>query len=187
VHSRVPQATSVWAVPNCLGDVEVPPIEILPKEQTAALQALQMDQNSSDTHVLLAHTKLEYDWDWVGAEKEYRRAIELNPNSSEAHLYYAWFLDSMGGMQEGENEHLLAQEVDPFNEVMNEAFYHSRQVDKAIQVLRKSVEVDPNSGLNWQLGILYEAKGTHDERVAPSSYRQGISHAQWLDIPSIQR
>jgi eukaryotic-like serine/threonine-protein kinase len=149
----------------CRSGVEVAPIEILPKVQTAVLQALQLDQNSSEAHLLLAQTKLQYDWDWVGAEKEYRRAIELNPNSSEAHLFYALFLDSMGRMQEGEKEHLLAQEVDPFNEVMNEAFYHSRQVDKAIEVLRKSGELDPNSGQNWQLGILYESEGMHDAAI----------------------
>src|SRR4029077_11243654 len=86
---------------DCLSFVEVAPVEFLPKEEAAALEALRLDQNSSDAHLILARTRLDYDRDWSGAEKEFKRAIELNPNSSEAHLDYAFFLDSMGRMEEG--------------------------------------------------------------------------------------
>jgi TolB-like protein/DNA-binding winged helix-turn-helix (wHTH) protein len=152
---------------QCLSGVEVAPIEILPKAQAAALQALRLDENSSDAHLVLANTRLVYDWDWPGAEKEFKRAIELNPNSAEAHLDYAWFLDAMGRMEGGEKEHLRAQEVDPFNERMNETFYHTRQYDRAIDVLRKWIERTPESLVaHWQLGILYDRRGMPNEAIA---------------------
>ena len=152
---------------GCLSGVEVAPIEVLPKEEAAALEALRLDQNSSDAHLFLARTRLDYDRDWSGAEKEFKRAIELNPNSAEAHLDYAFFLDSMGRMEEGEKEHLLAQDVDPFNERMNETFYHTRQYDRAIDVLRKSIERTPaDAGAHWQLGILYDHRGMPNKAIA---------------------
>ena len=100
--------------------------------------------------------------------ESFTRAIELNPNSSDAHLSYAWFLDSMGRMQQGEKEHLLAQEVDPLNEAMNEFFYHTRQYEQAIEVLRQYTDRNkPDDwSLYWQLGILYDQKGMHDEAIA---------------------
>jgi len=151
----------------CLTNVEVAPIEVLPKAQAAALQALRLDENSSDAHLVLATTRLNYDWDWPGAEKEFKRAIELNPNSAEAHLDYAWFLDAMGRMEKGEKEHLRAQEVDPFNERMNETFYHTRQYDRAIDVLRKSIErSSADMGAHWQLGILYDHEGMPNQAIA---------------------
>jgi TolB-like protein/DNA-binding winged helix-turn-helix (wHTH) protein len=152
---------------DCLTQVEIAPVEILPKEEAAAQQALRLDQNSSDAHLVLAQTRVDYDRDWAGAEKEFKRAIELNPNSAEAHLDYALFLDSMGRMEEGEKEHLRAQEVDPFNERMNETFYHTRQYDRAIDVLRKWIERTPESvGVHWQLGILYDQRGMPNEAIA---------------------
>jgi TolB-like protein/DNA-binding winged helix-turn-helix (wHTH) protein len=151
---------------ECL-DLDSPPKEVLPKAQAAVLQALRIDETSSDAHRVLAQTKLVLDWDWPGAEKEFRRAIELNPNSSEAHLGFALFLDGMGRLDEGEQEHLRAQEVDPFNERMNETFYHTRQYDRAIDVLRNQIDRTPeDAGAHWQLGIIYDQRGRSDEAIA---------------------
>jgi tetratricopeptide (TPR) repeat protein len=115
----------------------------------------------------LGETKFQLDWDWPGAEQEFRQSIELNPNSAGAHLGYALFLDSMGRMEEAERERLRAQEVDPLNELMNEMFYHKRQYQSAIEVLRKNVELNPKDmGLHWQLGILYDQTGMKDEAIS---------------------
>ena len=74
----------------------------------------------------------------------------------------------MGRMQEGEKEHLLAQQVDPLNELMNEFFYHTRQYEQAIEVLRQYADRNKTDdwSLYWQLGILYDQKGMHDEAIA---------------------
>jgi TolB-like protein/DNA-binding winged helix-turn-helix (wHTH) protein/tetratricopeptide (TPR) repeat protein len=152
---------------QCLSSIDAEPKQTLPKAQAAAMQALQLDEDLSDAHLVLAEIKEQYDWDWAGAEREFRRAIELNPSSSEAHLNYAWLLDSMRRMPEGEKEHLLAQQVDPFNEQMNEFFYHTRQYDRAIEVLQKYAARHPeDAGVCWQLGILYDYTGRHDEAIA---------------------
>jgi len=152
---------------ECLSGIDETPIEVLPKAEVAARKALALDEGLSDAHLLLGETKFQLDWDWPGAEKEFRRAIELNPNSAEAHLDYALFLDSMGRMEEGESEHLRAQEVDPLNEHVNEVFYHKRQYQNAIEVLRRWVELNPNdAGTHWQLGILYDQTGMREEAIS---------------------
>ena len=80
---------------------------------------------------------------------------------------YALFLDSMGRMEEGESEHLRAQEVDPLNEHVNEVFYHKRQYQNAIEVLRRCVELNPNDmGTHWELGILYDQTGMREEAIS---------------------
>ena len=152
---------------ECLSGIDETPREVLPKAEAAARKALALDEDLSDAHLFLGETKFQLDWDWPGAEKEFRRAIELNPNSAEAHLDYAWFLDSMGRVEEGEREHLRAQEVDPLNERMNETFYHTRQYQNAIEVLRKYVELNPKDmGTHWQLGILYDRTGMREEAIS---------------------
>jgi adenylate cyclase len=151
---------------ECLSGIDETPREVLPKAEAAARKALALDEDLSDAHLLLGKTKFQLHWDWPGAEKEFRRAIELNLNSAAAHLGYAVFLDSMGRMEEAERERLRAQEVDPLNELMNEVFYHKRQYQNAIEVLRKNVELNPKDmGLHWQLGILYDQTGMRDEAI----------------------
>jgi len=151
---------------ECLSGIDETPREVLPNAEAPARKALALDEDLSDAHLLLGKTKFQLDWDWPGAEKEFRRAIQLNPNSAGAHLGYAWFLDSMGRMEEAERERLRAQEVDPLNELMNEIFYHTRQYQNAIEVLRKCVELNPDDmGTHWQLGILYDQTGMREEAI----------------------
>src|SRR5271169_1264958 len=88
----------------------------------AALEkALALDPSSGEGHVLLANVKCD-DWDWSGAEEEYRRAIALAPNNLDAHLHFGYFLDGLGRVPEGMNELRRAQELDPNEEHLSEAF-----------------------------------------------------------------
>jgi tetratricopeptide (TPR) repeat protein len=115
-------------------------------------------------------TKLYSDWDFAGAEKDLRRAAELNSSLGEAHRDYAWYLHLMGRGEEALAKMKRAQEVEPLNPL----FYADRgwilfwmgQNDRAIEEARKSVELDPNfnEGL-CVLGYAYAAKGMYNEAI----------------------
>ena len=86
-----------------------------PKAKAAALKALELDDSYAGAHEALAVVHAATDWDWAGAEPEYRRALELNPNGANAHAYYAHFLAIMGRGDEAVEHGKQAIELDPFN------------------------------------------------------------------------
>jgi TolB-like protein/DNA-binding winged helix-turn-helix (wHTH) protein len=145
---------------------EADPRSVMPQAKAAAMKALELDDTLADAHLVLAEATCNYDWDWSRAENQFKQAIELNPSAADAHEAYALFLDGMGRLDEGTEEHLRAQEVDPLNEHMHEVFYHNGQYDRAIEVLRNYVEREPGDvGLHWQLGITYGLKGMYKEAI----------------------
>jgi len=147
--------------------IEADPRSVMPQAKAAAMKALELDDTLADAHLVLAEASCNYDWDWSRAENQFMQAIELNPSAADAHEAYALFLDGMGRLDEGTEEHLRAQEVDPLNEHMHEVFYHNRQYDRAIEVLRNYVEREPGDvGLHWQLGITYGLKGMYKEAIS---------------------
>ncbi|MEP6470858.1 MAG: protein kinase [Acidobacteriota bacterium] len=125
-----------------------PPREIMPKAREAATRALQIDDRLAEAHTLLADSRYLFDWDWPGAEKEFRRALELNPNYPTAHQWYANFLTVSGRASEGLTEILRARELDPLNLVLNTdvglTYYFGGQHEKALEEYRKTLELEPN-------------------------------------------
>jgi tetratricopeptide (TPR) repeat protein len=164
---------SLLAGPEAGGDR--PPNEVLPKAKAAALKALEIDETLAEPHVSLAHVKYFYDRDWTGAEREFKRAIELNPNYSVAHHWYAIYLSVVGRQPEALAEIRRAQELDPLSLSIN-AWYgrilsFSGQPDQAVEQLRKTLELDPNFMIaHLRLGLIYEEKGMYDEAI--SQFRQ---------------
>ncbi|HVT56972.1 MAG TPA: protein kinase [Thermoanaerobaculia bacterium] len=140
------------------------PAELLVRARAAALEALRLDDSMAEAHTSLAYAKFYYDWDWPGAEAEFRRAIVLNPGYATAHQWYAEFLGSMGRQQEAIAEGKKALELDPLSLIINmEAglpYLHFRRYDAAIGHFRKTIELDPNFALaHCNLGIAYAEKG----------------------------
>lgn len=88
------------------------PREVLPKAKAAAMKALELDDTLAESHVSLGHARWQFDWDWSAAEKEFRRAIELNPGSAEAHYGYGRYLTSMGRDEEAIAEMKRARDLD---------------------------------------------------------------------------
>jgi len=149
----------------------LPPNEALPKAKAAALRALEIDESLAEPHVSLAHAKYIYDRDWAAAEREFKRAIELNPNYPQAHHWYAIYLMWAGRMDQAVAEARRAQELDPLSLPINMSLgwvlCNARQVDQGIEQLRKTLEMDPNFILtHHRLGIAYEQKGMYDEAIA---------------------
>src|SRR5712671_1419417 len=132
---------------SLLGDAGyLPPSEAWPKAKAAAMQALEIDDTLAEAHTSLALVKEHFEWDWTGAETEFRRAIDLNPNSATTHHWYGDYLANMGRSEEGLRETKRAQELDPLSLIINTTLgwqlYLARRSDQAIDQLRKVLDID---------------------------------------------
>jgi serine/threonine protein kinase/Tfp pilus assembly protein PilF len=137
-------------------------LEIMTK---AAEKAIALDPASSDAHGRLGHVRF-YERDWSGAEREDRRAIALNPNSASAHSYLGGLLDTLGHLEEGWDEHEIAQQLDPNDDHLSHALYLRGQYDRAIELLSRMAEASPDDGgPRWFLSQVYMQKGMHPESV----------------------
>jgi TolB-like protein/Tfp pilus assembly protein PilF len=148
-----------------------PPKETFPKARAAALKALELDETLSDAHAALGYVKLNSDWDWAGAEHEFRRALELDPNSTDAHDRYATYLVTMGRLDQGISEAKQALALDPLSRYMNMHLgwvqMMARRYDAAIDQFKKALELDPN--YEWVRVLLawsYTLNGQYPEAFA---------------------
>jgi TolB-like protein/DNA-binding winged helix-turn-helix (wHTH) protein len=129
--------------------------------KAAVEKALSLEPSSAEGHALMATVKSD-DWDWSGAEEEYRRAIVLGPNNLSAHLMLGYFLDGLGRMPEAMNELQRAQELDPNEEHLSEAFAYSGEYDRAIALKRRALEIHPDDGyLHYELSDFLAWKGDY--------------------------
>jgi TolB-like protein/DNA-binding winged helix-turn-helix (wHTH) protein/Flp pilus assembly protein TadD len=143
--------------------VALPPQDAFPRAKTEALEALKYDDSLAEAHGLLATTKFLYDWDFPGAEKEFQRAIALNPNSTRAHVLYSDFLNAMGRPDEAIAEIVRSRETDPLSltAIVNVGFedYWAGRYDLAIEQARSVLAVDPNNyKAHLTLGLCLEQK-----------------------------
>jgi serine/threonine-protein kinase len=168
-HAGMADTYALMGGPEAGGDQ--PPNETLPKAKAAALKALEIDESLAEGHVPLAHVKCYYDRDFAGAEREYKRAIELNSNYSVAHHWYAIFLTVVGRYEESLTEIKRAHELDPLSLSIN-AWYGrilvlAGQLDQAVEQLEKTVELEPNFILGrLRLGQAYAEKRRYKEALA---------------------
>jgi TolB-like protein/DNA-binding winged helix-turn-helix (wHTH) protein len=142
----------------------------MPQARAAALRALQLDDKLPDAHTALALIVQNYDWDWQTAEKEFRRAIELNPNYATAHHWYAEHLMWRGKFDDALRESELARQLDPLSLIIatdnGVILYHSRQYDRAIEKWRVVLEMDPDFGRAHLITAAYLEKGMFAEALA---------------------
>jgi TolB-like protein/DNA-binding winged helix-turn-helix (wHTH) protein/Tfp pilus assembly protein PilF len=149
----------------------IPPIQAWGKVKELAMLATEKDDQLPEGHGALALAKLHYDWDFAGAEREFKRALELNPSNADIRHEYAHYLMAMGRMAESAAESKLAVDLDPVNDGLTDCLcWHSfaaRQYDNSIQMARNLLERVPDD--TWELAILgwdYEQKGMHEEAIA---------------------
>ena len=144
--------------------------ESIPKARDAAEMALVLDETLSEPHAALALMKEQFDWDWIGAEREYLRALKLNPNYATAHQWYGEFLVFMGRTEDSLKALRRAKELDPLSPIINTQvgypYFCARQYDAAIIEFKKALELEPNfaPALNY-LARSYELKGMVDEAM----------------------
>jgi TolB-like protein/DNA-binding winged helix-turn-helix (wHTH) protein/Flp pilus assembly protein TadD len=147
------------------------PKEALPKAKEAVLKSLELDGTLAEAHTSLARIKAEYDWDWSGAEREFKRAIELNPGYATAYQWYGGVLATMGRPEEAIANYKRALELDPLSPIINgvlgQSLYYNRQYDQAIEQLQKTLELDPDLGLaRAYLALAYLQKSMNEEAIA---------------------
>ena len=123
------------------------PCLTLPKAKAAVLRALEIDSALPEAHALLGMVLMRYDWDWQGAECEFKKAISLNPSYSSAHQLYGVYLQSLGRFEEALHHIRLAQELDPLSSQimvsLGMCLWAMRRYDEALKTLQETVEMDP--------------------------------------------
>ena len=147
------------------------PREAMPKAKEAALHALAIDNTLGEAHASLAYITFFYDWDWAAAEKEFKRALELNPNNADTHHWYSHFLMGQGRIEESLTQSKRALELSPFDILFNIHlgwhYLYARQYDQALDQIEKTVEMDKNFAQTYPwLGLILEQKGRYPEAIA---------------------
>lgn len=150
---------------------KIAPRDSFPKARAAAEKAIALDDSLAEAHVSLAMVRSSYDWDWNGAEQEFRRAIDLNPNYATAHQWYGLLLASLGRFPEAEAEVHRAQQLEPLSPIINmavaEVFTWERRYDDAIAEYKKILELDPSfAGAYGNLGEVYAQKRMYAETLS---------------------
>jgi eukaryotic-like serine/threonine-protein kinase len=152
-------------------DWYLPPRRVMPQAKAAALKALQLDNSLAATHAALCWIYTVYEWDWPGAERECNRAIELSPNSADAHDTYSNFLACIGRWEKAEAEIHLAEELDPlsFRYFADAAmiYYDWHRYDQAVLQAQKSLSLQPDYFIaHLYLGMIYAQTGPPSEAIA---------------------
>jgi eukaryotic-like serine/threonine-protein kinase len=152
------------------------PTEAGPKARAAALQALGLDDTSAEAHEALATILSWSEWDWAGAQPEWQRALELNPNGANIHAYYAHYLANLGRAPQALPHSERAIELDPYN-----ALYHAmhavvleyaRRYDDSLAAAQAALSIQPDLGIAMgQFQNIYVLKGMRDEQLADQRMR----------------
>jgi TolB-like protein/Tfp pilus assembly protein PilF len=147
------------------------PREAIPQAKTASLRALEIDPTLAEAHTALATSITEYDWDWEKAEREFKRALELNPNAASTHFLYGLiYLLPMGRTAEAIGEIQRSVELEPLNVDMGAnlaaAYMYARQNERALEQARKTYDLEPNfvGGRIW-LATVYDANGMYGQAI----------------------
>jgi len=155
-----------------LGNYSIlPPADSFPQAKTAANKALELDDSLAEANASLAFTHYQFDWDWLAAEQEFKRAIALNPKYATAHDWYAAYLLTMDRVAEADTEIERAQEVDPLSPIISigaaRHYYLTRRFDRAIEECRKALEIEPQFfQAHAHLGLAYEQQGKFGDAIA---------------------
>jgi serine/threonine protein kinase/Flp pilus assembly protein TadD len=166
-------------------DIHISPRDAMPKAKQAALKALAIDDTLAEAHGALAIELTAYDWDWANAEKEFKRAIELNPDYPTAHAQYGWYLSLMGRPEESIAELKRATELDPLstasNGILGLAYGWARHNNEAVAQLQKTLELDPEAWLTMTyLGWVHIGQGKFSEAITVLQRAKQIDDNQYV-------
>jgi TolB-like protein/DNA-binding winged helix-turn-helix (wHTH) protein len=148
----------------------LPPREARPQAKAAVEKALAIDDTLGEAHASLGHIHFTYDWDWAGAEREFKRALELSPSSSISRVQYSTFLSAMGRHDKALAQIKEAHALDPVSHMTNgllgAVYYWAHRFDEAIDQFQKTLALYPDSAVDHSyLGLSYERKGMYGEAV----------------------
>lgn len=165
----------------------LPPAVARPRAEAAARRALELDESLAEAHTSLACAFHSFHWDWQAAEREYRRAIELNPRYATAHHWYAFLCAALGRMEEARREIQIAHELDPFSLAINtdlgKIHFLERDFEGAIRHLRWTLELEPSFfPARALLGMSYALQGMPEKASAELHRALGLRGEDSLPI-----
>jgi TolB-like protein/DNA-binding winged helix-turn-helix (wHTH) protein/Flp pilus assembly protein TadD len=166
----------------------LPPRECMPKAEVAARKALALDDTLAEAHASLAGVLYRYQWDWEGAEREFQRSLELDPNFAEGHRAYAIYLATVRRNEEAVAQARRARELSPLSPIINVelggTLVSVGRYDEAIQQVHKALEIDPKFARAYMtLGAAYEAQGDRPKAMAAlekAASLSGGAGSAWL-------
>jgi eukaryotic-like serine/threonine-protein kinase len=160
----------------------VPVVEGMERAKAMARKAIALDESLAEAHTSLAWVTFIYDWDWPTAEREFNRAIELNPRYSTARQWHAWFLQAMGRFDEALAEGRAAIDLDPASVSIRRSMgwlqYYARQYEAAVDNLRRALSMNPTAEETHRLlGLVYMEQGLYDD--AADSFREAMASSEY--------
>jgi len=164
------------------------PQDSMPKARSAAMKAVELDDGLAEAHAALGYVKHRYEWDFTGAEKEFKRAIELDPKYATAHQWYGWYLISLGKFDDALAEFQQAQQLDPLslytNLTLGVPYYYSRNYEKAAEQFQRVSDMNPDFWLahSW-LAQTRAHQGKHDAALAELQKIGKIRGENLTEIP----
>ncbi|HEY7159656.1 MAG TPA: tetratricopeptide repeat protein, partial [Acidobacteriota bacterium] len=172
-----------------LGTPEVgalPPREAIPKAKELLTKALALDPASAEAHSSFGFLLTNYEWDWAKAKSEFERALQINPNYSNAHHWYSHLLIAMSDYESALKESLVSLQLDPIDPVMNLHlawhYYFAGQFDEAIEQCTKANKLHPDSlWLSLFSGLSHEQKGNYDQAAA--KFQEAIAYSKNVSYP----
>ena len=161
------------------------PKDGFPKARDAAVKALELDDSLSEAHTSLAFVKARFEWRWSEADREFNRAIELNPNYAPAHMWYSNFLASQGRFDQAIAESKRTQELDPLSLISKShlafIYFFNHKPDLAIERSKKAIELDPAFFVARRYaGLAYQQKGQFDEAITEFQKAVSLSNSSLM-------
>jgi len=165
----------------------VPPREAMPKAKAAAARALEIDNRLGEAHVSLGYVSYMYDWDWPAAGKHFEQALTLNPAYSRAHTFYPFYLSSLGRSEEALAVAKHSLDLDPASPAVSHSLavqlYLARQFDNAIDQAHKTLELDPNFAISYELlGEVYVSRGMYREGLSELEKYSALSRGRAMSL-----
>lgn len=166
---------------------EMPPNEVLPKAKAAAQKALEIDEALAEAHTAYGATLFWYERDWAGAENHYKRAVELNPNSADAHMFYAHLCSNTGRHAEALAEIKKAREIDPVSPFVStlegQFLLYAGKKDEALARLQETFLLAPNFWFpHLFASSVYIEKGMYAEAINEARRATELSPSQTVSI-----
>jgi Tfp pilus assembly protein PilF len=160
-----------YALLGSSSDAEMPRREAMPKAKAAALAALRLDDSLAEAHTSLAFEEMHYEWDWPASEREFKRALELNPNYATAHQWYALWLMAQGTLEQALAELSLAERADPLSIIIksdtSDLLTCAGRYEQAAQAAKRALELDPNFPLaHYALAEAYAGQQMDAQAIA---------------------
>ena len=164
----------------------------MPKARAAAKKALELDPNLAEARTSLGLVTYIFDWDWAGAEREFREAIRLNPSYSVAHHVYAMLLMTLGRRDESVTEAQRALDVDPLslpiNSILGSMLGGAGRLDEAIERYKRTLELSPDFSMaRRDLGGAYKRKGMNAEALDAILLAKKLEASQRSDLAAFGR